>query len=141
MAVHFSSSVKIKIPAQKILKAWVEKIALSEKRILKTLTYNFCSDEELFQMNKQFLNHNVYTDIITFDYSEEKILSGEIYISVDRVKENAEKFKIAFADELMRVMAHGVLHLCGYKDKNPIQQQQMLAAENRAIKLFKAVKG
>ncbi len=141
MAVHFSSTLKIKVPSQKLLKSWVEKVTISEKRKIKTLTYNFCTDEELFQMNKQFLNHNTYTDIITFDYSEEKNLSGEIYISVDRVKENAEKFKIPFADELVRVMAHGVLHLCGYKDKNPIQQQQMLAAENRAIKLFNSVKG
>ncbi len=140
MAVHFSSSLKIKVPSQKLLKSWVQKIVLSEKRKIKTLTYNFCTDEELFQMNKQFLNHNTFTDIITFDYSEEKNLSGEIYISIDRVKENAEKFKISFTDELIRVMAHGVLHLCGYKDKNPIQQQQMLAAENRAIKLYNSVK-
>ena len=140
MAVHFSSTVKIKTPAKKILKIWVEKIAASEKRKLKNLSYNFCSDEELFQKNKQFLNHSTYTDIITFDYSEEHLLSGEIYISADRVKENAEKFKISFTDELIRVMAHGVLHLCGYKDKSPIQQQQMRAAENRAIKLFATLK-
>ena len=140
MAVHFSSSVKIKTPSKKTLKFWVEKIIVSEKRKLKTLSYNFCSDEELFQKNKQFLNHTTYTDIITFDYSEENLLSGEIYISVERVKENAEKFKIDFGDELLRVMAHGVLHLCGYKDKTPIQQKQMRAAENRAIKLFNSLK-
>ena len=140
MAVHFSSTVKIKTPSKKILKIWVEKIVASEKRKLKSLAYNFCSDEELFQKNKQFLNHTTYTDIITFDYSEENLLSGEIYISADRVKENAEKFKIDFSEELIRVMAHGVLHLCGYKDKSPIQQKQMRAAENRAIKLFNSVK-
>ena len=140
MAVHFSSTVKIKTPSKKILKIWVEKIVASEKRKLKSLAYNFCSDEELFQKNKQFLNHTTYTDIITFDYSEENLLSGEIYISADRVKENAEKFKIDFSEELIRVMAHGVLHLCGYKDKSPIQQKQMRAAENRAIKLFNSIK-
>ena len=140
MAVHFTSTVKIKTPSKKTLKIWVEKIAASEKRKLKNLSYNFCSDEELFEKNKQFLNHNTYTDIITFDYSEEDLISGEIYISADRVKENAEKFKISFTDELIRVMAHGVLHLCGYKDKSPIQQQQMRAAENRAIKLFATLK-
>ena len=139
MAVHFSSSVKIKTPTKKILKIWVEKIVASEKRKLKSLSYNFCSDEELFQKNKQFLNHTTYTDIITFDYSEENLLSGEIYISAERVKENAEKFKITFSEELIRVMAHGVLHLCGYKDKSPIQQKQMRAAENRAIKLFHSI--
>jgi len=140
MAVYFSSTVKIKTPPKKILKIWVEKIVVSEKRKLKNLSYTFCSDEELFQKNKQFLNHTTYTDIITFDYSEENILSGEIYISAERVKENAEKFKIAFADELIRVMAHGVLHLCGYKDKSPIQQKQIRTAENRAIKLFNSLK-
>jgi probable rRNA maturation factor len=140
MAVHFSSTVKIKTPSKTILKSWVEKIVVSEKRKLKNLSYNFCSDEELFQKNKQFLNHSTYTDIITFDYSEENLLSGEIYISADRVKENAEKFKIDFGDELIRVMAHGVLHLCGYKDKSPLQQKQMRAAENRAIKLFTSFK-
>jgi len=136
MAVLFSSTVKIKTPSKKILKIWVEKIVTTENRKLKNLSYNFCSDEELFQKNKQFLNHTTYTDIITFDYSEENLLSGEIYISAERVKENADKFKIPFSDELIRVMAHGVLHLCGYKDKSPIQQKQMCAAEDRAIKLF-----
>jgi probable rRNA maturation factor len=136
MAVYFSSSVKIKTPPKKDLKSWVEKIIISEKRKLKNLSYNFCSDEELFEKNKRFLNHSTYTDIITFDYSEGSLLSGEIYISIDRVKENAEKFKTSFTDELIRVMAHGALHLCGYKDKSPIQQKKMRAAENRAIKLF-----
>ncbi len=140
MAVHFSSSLKIKTPTKKVLKLWVEKIVASEKRKLKNLSYNFCSDEELFQKNKQFLNHTTYTDIITFDYSEENSISGEIYISAERVQENADKFKITFSEELIRVMAHGVLHLCGYKDKSPIQQKQMRAAENRAIKLFNSLK-
>ncbi|MGZ3864006.1 MAG: rRNA maturation RNase YbeY [Bacteroidia bacterium] len=140
MAVHFSSSVKVKLPSKKHLKVWVEKIVLSEKRKLKSLAYNFCSDEELLEKNKQFLNHNTYTDIITFDYSEENLISGEIYISVDRVAENAEKFKTDFSEELMRVMAHGVLHLCGYKDKSPLQQKQMRAAENRAMKMFEKLK-
>ncbi|HWY37524.1 MAG TPA: rRNA maturation RNase YbeY [Bacteroidia bacterium] len=136
MAVYFSSTVKIKTPAKKALSAWVEKIVASEKRALKTISYTFCTDEELLQKNRQFLNHSTYTDIITFDYSEENSLSGEIYISTERVRENAEKFNVRFTDELMRVMAHGVLHLCGYKDKSPIQQKQMRAAENRAIRLF-----
>ena len=139
MAVYFSSSVKVKTPSKTLLKTWIQKIVLSEKRKLKDLSYNFCSDEELFQKNKQFLNHTTYTDIITFDYSEENLISGEIYISVERVKENAEKFKITFNQELIRVMAHGVLHLCGYKDKSPIQQKQMRAAEDRAIKLFNSL--
>ncbi|HXB40246.1 MAG TPA: rRNA maturation RNase YbeY [Bacteroidia bacterium] len=139
MAITFSFSQKIKTPPKKALKGWAEKIALSEKRKIKTLAYTFCSDEELWQMNKQYLSHDTYTDIITFDYSEESAISGEIYISVQRVIENAEKLKITFQEELLRVMAHGILHLCGYKDKNPIQQKQMRRAEERALKLFKGL--
>lgn len=140
MAVSFSSTVKIKTPSKTLLKTWVKNIASSEKRKLKSLSFNFRSDEELLQMNKQFLHHNTYTDIITFDYSEEDRLSGEIYISIDRVKENAEKFKTEASNELLRVMAHGVLHLCGYKDKSPLQQKKMRAAENRALKLYRTTK-
>jgi rRNA maturation RNase YbeY len=140
MAVSFSSTVKIKTPSKTLLKTWVKKIASSEEKILKSLAYNFCSDEELLQMNKQFLRHNTYTDIITFDYSEGNTLSGEIYISVDRVKENAARFKTETANELLRVMAHGVLHLCGYKDKSPLQQKKMRAAEDRALKLYRTIK-
>src|SRR5579872_1656794 len=98
MAVYFSSTVKIKTPAKKALSAWVEKIVASEKRALKTISYTFCTDEELLQKNRQFLNHSTYTDIITFDYSEENSLSGEIYISTERVRENAEKFNVRFTD-------------------------------------------
>jgi len=137
MPLSISNPLKIKTPPKKVLQTWLEKIAASEKRKINSLAYNFVSDEELWQMNKQYLKHNSYTDIITFDYSEEDALSGEIYISVERVKENAEKLKITFKDELLRVMAHGLLHLCGYKDKSPIQQKQMRAAEERALKMFK----
>lgn len=135
--ITFTSSHKVTTPPKAALKKWLIKIAASEKRKISSLAYNFVSDEELWKMNKQFLNHNTYTDIITFDYSDEETLSGEIYISVERVKDNAEKLKVTFKEELLRVMAHGLLHLCGYKDKNPIQQKQMRAAEEKALRLFK----
>lgn len=137
MSITFSASLKIKTPPKAVLKKWLTKVALSEKRKIQSLAYNFVSDEELWKMNKQFLNHNTYTDIITFDYSEGETLSGEIYISADRIAENAEKLNIAFREELLRVMAHGILHLSGYKDKSPLQKKQMRAAEERALKLFK----
>ena len=137
MPITFSFTSKLKTPPQAKLKTWLGKIAALEKRKIASLAYNFVSDEELWQMNKQFLNHDTYTDIITFDYSEEEKLSGEIYISVDRVQENSEKHKVRFQEELLRVMAHGLLHLSGYKDKSPIQQKQMRTAEERALKLFK----
>jgi probable rRNA maturation factor len=137
MPLSLSHTKKVATPAKKSLESWLKKIAAAEKRKLGALAYTFVSDEELWQMNRQFLNHNTYTDIITFDYSEEETVSGEIYISVDRVKENAEKLSLTFREELLRVMAHGLLHLCGYKDKSPIQQKQMRAAEERALKMFK----
>jgi probable rRNA maturation factor len=101
------------------------------------LAYNFCSDEELLQINQGFLKHNTYTDIITFDYCEGDLIVGEIYISVERVAENSQKLKTIFEEELLRVIAHGLLHLCGYKDKKPEHKKKIRSAENRAIKLFK----
>lgn len=101
------------------------------------LNYIFVSDEELLKINIEYLNHHTYTDIITFDNSEsDKLIEGDIFISVDRVRENAEKFKTPFENELIRVMAHGVLHLAGYKDKKPEEAQAMREAEERALRAY-----
>jgi rRNA maturation RNase YbeY len=137
MAITFSASLKIKTPSKKKLKLWLTSIALSEKKKIKNLVYNFCSDEELLQINQGFLKHNTYTDIITFDYCEKDFIIGEIYISAERVAENAQKHSATFEEELLRVIAHGLLHLCGYKDKSPEHVKKMRSAENRAIKSFK----
>jgi probable rRNA maturation factor len=139
MAITFSAPLKTKTPSKKKLKLWLTAIALSEKRKIKNLAYNFCSDEELLQINQGFLKHNTYTDIITFDYCEKDFIIGEIYISTERVAENAEKHKTVFEEELLRVIAHGLLHLCGYKDKSPEHIKKMRSAENRAIKAFKTI--
>lgn len=101
------------------------------------LNYIFLSDEALLKINIEYLNHHTYTDIITFDNSEsDKLIEGDIFISIDRVRENAEKFRTPFENELVRVMAHGVLHLAGYKDKKPEEAQAMREAEERALKTF-----
>src|SRR5580692_6020941 len=105
MAITFSASVKTKTPSKKKLKRWLVAIALSEKRKIKNLAYNFCSDEELLQINQGFLKHNTYTDIITFDYCEDDFIIGEIYISAERVVENAQTHKTVFEEELLRVIA------------------------------------
>jgi len=139
MAITFSASLKTKTPSKKKLKLWLTAIALSEEKKIKNLAYNFCSDEELLQINQDFLKHNTYTDIITFDYCEGGTISGEIYISAERVAENAQKLNIAFEEELLRVIAHGFLHLCGHKDKKPEDIKKMRSAENHAIKLFKTI--
>ena len=108
--------------------------------MLGNLNYSFTSDESLLKINMEYLKHNTYTDIITFNYNEGKKISGDIFISIDRVKENAEKFEAPFEEELHRVMIHGVLHLCGYKDKSKTDSELMRKKENAALRLLKASK-
>jgi rRNA maturation RNase YbeY len=100
------------------------------------INYIFCSDEYLWQINKDFLGHDTYTDIITFDNSVGNVLCADIFISIERVKDNAVKYNVSFLDELKRVMAHGLLHLSGLGDKSKEEQKAMRLAENRMIKLF-----
>lgn len=112
------------------LKGWMENIILSEGKKLGTINYIFCDDEYLLKINQDFLQHDYYTDIITFDKVRGKSISGEIFISLQRVKENAEIFQKPYEQERRRVMAHGILHLCGYKDKTPEEQEIMRSKEN-----------
>jgi rRNA maturation RNase YbeY len=113
------------------LRAWIEETIKMEGFNLEHLSYVFCDDKYLLKLNKEYLNHDTYTDIITFDYGEKKgMINGEIYISIDRVKANAKEFKIYFINELHRVMIHGILHLCGYKDKTLKLQKDMRAKED-----------
>ena len=99
-----------------------------------SINYNFCSDKFLFKMNKKYLNHSFNTDIITFDLGDGN-MEGDIYISIDRVKENSNSLRVTFRDELSRVMIHGLLHLCGYKDKTKAQQKQMRGKEDYYLSL------
>jgi rRNA maturation RNase YbeY len=115
---------------------WIINIIKSEKAVLGDLSYIFCSDNYLLKLNQKYLKHNSFTDIITFDYSEQKVISGEIYISIDRVRDNAVKFKEDFNRELLRVMAHGVLHLLGYKDKGKNEKEEMSTKEDEKIYMF-----
>lgn len=111
-------------------------MAKKEKKSVGTIGYVFTNDELLLEMNKQYLKHNTYTDIITFDYSEGKKISGEIFISIDRVKENAKKFKADLETELHRVIIHGILHLCEYGDKSKTAAANMRKLENKALSLL-----
>ena len=119
------------------MKRWIKAVAEKTKKIPGNLSYVFMSDEELLKLNVQFLKHNTYTDIITFDYSDGKTISGEIFISVDRVRENANKMNVDFDDELKRVIIHGVLHLCGYKDKTKSDAEIMRKEEDQGLRLWK----
>jgi probable rRNA maturation factor len=116
------------------LKRFVQQIFKSEKKNLSHLSYIFCSDEYLLNINKTHLRHNYYTDIITFDLSNTPgAITGEIYISTDRVRDNAAKLGVSIKEELHRVIFHGALHLCGYKDKTAKDQKTMRAAEDRLL--------
>lgn len=98
--------------------SWFKKVTLEEEKVLGDITIVFCSDDYLLDVNREHLDHDYYTDIITFDYSEWPVVSGDLFVSSDRVADNAEELKIEFLDELHRVVVHGLLHLCGYKDKS-----------------------
>ncbi len=115
---------------------WLNKVILSENGELNQVDYVFCSDEEVLEMNEKYLNHYTYTDILTFDYTEGKVIGGDIFISIDRVRDNADQFNISFEEELLRVMAHGVLHLFGFKDKSEEEISIMRRKENEKIQLF-----
>ncbi|MCL6266641.1 rRNA maturation RNase YbeY [Flagellimonas myxillae] len=115
---------------------WITRVISSEQKEVGQLDYIFCSDEYLLNLNQEYLNHDTYTDIITFDYSEGNHISGDIFISTDRVKENAETFNAEFRIELLRVMCHGVLHLMGYKDKTKNEALEMRKKEEEKIKMF-----
>ena len=134
--ISFFSTNDFSLNNKNVYKKALLKLIESEKFELENLTYIFCSDEYLLEINQNFLNHDTYTDIITFDYSEEQKLSAEIYISTERVAENAKTYEVTFEQELQRVMVHGVLHCCGYKDKTESESQLMRTKENEKIKLF-----
>ena len=110
--------------------AWIEKIITYESKKLGEITFIFCNDDYLLEKNIKFLNHDSLTDVITFDYCENNNINGDVFISIDRVKENANEFKETFLNELHRVMAHGLLHLLGYKDKNQKEADIMRSKEN-----------
>ena len=133
--IEFYSETDFNIEDTKALSHWISKIILHENHELGDLTYVFCDDAYLHKLNVQFLNHDTLTDIISFDNSLGKQIHGEIYISVERVKENAGTYQVAFLDELHRVIIHGVLHFCGYKDKTKKQQETMSCKENEALDL------
>ena len=118
------------------LKSFIQVLFKEEGFKLKSLTYIFCSDEYLLNLNQQFLKHNYYTDILTFDFSTSKEKEGEIYISTERVKENAQKLDISFNNELHRVIFHGALHLCGYRDKSKKDITEMRSAEDKYLRLY-----
>ena len=132
----FFQEVKFTFTKRTALKKYIELIFRKEGKKLKSINYIFCSDKALLKINSQFLSHDFYTDIITFDLSESKEIQAEIYISIDRVRDNAASHGTAFQSELYRVIFHGVLHLCGFKDKNKAEQAKMREKEDYYIQSY-----
>lgn len=137
MPIDFHSLLpSFKLKNSKKLSEFIHLIAFTEEHEIGELNYIFCSDKYLLELNKQYLNHDTLTDIITFDYTAHDEVSGDVFISIDRVKENAVIFKQSFQTELNRVLFHGVLHLCGYKDKKSAHQKLMRAKEDFYLNLL-----
>jgi len=134
--INFYSENDFILEDQVKYEKWIEAVIASEAKKLEELSYIFCDDDYLLNLNEEFLKHDTYTDIITFDYSVGKILQGDIYISTERVKENSNEFNVSFDEELRRVIIHGVLHLCGYKDKTTEQSLLMRQKEEEKMQLF-----
>ncbi len=129
--------VSFDLPDKDALVSWIKSAIENEQKKMGNITYIFCSDEYLWNMNKQFLNHDYYTDIITFDYVKNNVISGDLFISYDRIKDNAEKFNVLRETELLRVMIHGVLHLVGYDDLTDEDEIEIHKREDFYLKRWK----
>ncbi|WP_298117683.1 rRNA maturation RNase YbeY [Flavobacterium sp.] len=134
--ISFNYETDFELPNEEQFSSWISNVILSESKKEGDINYIFCDDEYILEINKQYLQHDYYTDIISFDYSVGNELHGDVFVSIDRVRENANDFNTTFEDELKRVIIHGVLHYCGYKDKSIEDEQLMRQKEDEKIKMF-----
>ncbi|MFO8146760.1 MAG: rRNA maturation RNase YbeY [Bacteroidota bacterium] len=134
--INFYSENEFQFEQEESYESWIQRVIESEGKKLEEISYIFCDDYYLLDINIKYLDHDTYTDIISFDYSVGNILQGDIYISTERVEENAREFNVSFEEELRRVIIHGVLHLCGYKDKSDEESTLMRLKEEEKLKLF-----
>ena len=132
------NTVNVKMPAirRRDTSAWVKAVAANYGKKVGEIAYIFVDDEEILRVNREYLQHDYYTDIITFDYTEGDTISGDLFISLDTVRTNAEQFDKPYAEELHRVIIHGILHLCGINDKGPGEREIMEAAEDKALAML-----
>lgn len=134
--ISFNYETDFQLDNEEAFENWISRVIASESKELGEISYIFCDDEYLHKINVAYLNHDDLTDIISFDYSEGKILQGDIFISIERVKDNAHDFNVPFDEELKRVMIHGVLHYCGYKDKSEADEKIMRSKEDEKVTMF-----
>lgn len=136
MIYYQSEDIKMPKIAKRKVSAWVKEVAKRHGYKVGDISYIFCSDEKILEVNRQYLQHDYYTDIITFDYTEESVISGDLFISLDTVRTNAEQFNVSYESEFYRVVIHGILHLCGINDKGPGEREVMEAHENESLALW-----
>ncbi|MBU3820627.1 rRNA maturation RNase YbeY [Flavobacteriaceae bacterium XHP0103] len=134
--ISFNYETEFSLNNEKALADWISSVIQAEGCKEEEVNYIFCDDEYLYNLNVEFLKHDTLTDIISFDYSLGKNIQGDVFISVERVQENANEFNVSFDEELRRVMVHGVLHYCGYKDKSEAEEKLMREKENLYLERF-----
>ena len=134
--INFNYETDFELTNETQIKNWISKVIQSENKTTGEISYIFCNDDYLLKLNQEHLNHDTLTDIISFDYTLGNELSGDIFISVERVQDNANDYKVTFENELLRVMAHGVLHYCGYKDKTEKDEAIMRIKEEEKLQMF-----
>ena len=139
MISYNSENVKMPKIRKRDTSAWIKQVTASYGRKVGEIGYLFVDDEKILEVNNEYLGHDYYTDIITFDYDEGDVINGDLVISLDTVKSNAELFNKPYEEELFRVIIHGILHLCGINDKGPGEREIMEAAENKALEMAKSV--
>lgn len=133
---YYAEEVKLPAIKKKAVGDWIRKVASLYGKRTGDISYIFCSDEKILEVNKQYLQHDYYTDIISFDYTEGTKISGDLFISLDTVKSNSENFGTDYTEELHRIIIHGILHLCGINDKGPGEREIMTQKENEALALL-----
>ena len=134
--ISFNYETDFELTNETQIKNWISKVIQSENKTTGEISYIFCNDDYLLKLNQEHLNHDTLTDIISFDYTLGNELSGDIFISVERVQDNANDYKVTFENELLRVMVHGVLHYCGYKDKTEKDEAIMRIKEEEKLQMF-----
>jgi probable rRNA maturation factor len=134
--ISFNYETDFQLENEEVFENWIIDIVDSEASVVGEINYVFCDDEYLHKMNVEYLNHDTLTDVISFDYTVGNLIQGDIFISIQRVRDNAGDFKVTFQEELKRVMCHGLLHYCGYKDKTDDDAKLMRLKEEEKIKLF-----
>ena len=134
--INFNYELSFQLDNEECYSQWIQNVIISEEKQVGEINFIFCDDDYLLEINKQYLEHDYYTDVISFDYTEDDVISGDVFISINRVEENATDYNVTFQEELNRVIIHGILHYCGYNDKSDADEELMRIKEEEKMQLF-----